>query len=44
MTSAEAVAVKKAVTPFLESAIEATDRLAEQDKEAADAVREALRS
>jgi hypothetical protein len=44
ITPVEAVAVKKAVTPFLESAIETTDRLAEQDKEAADAVRAAFRS
>ncbi len=39
----EAVEMKRAVTPLLQSAIEATDRLIEADNEAAEALREALR-
>jgi hypothetical protein len=40
---AEAVAMKRTVTPLLASAMEATDRLIEDDNKAAEAFREALR-
>lgn len=39
---AEAVAMRRAVTPFLQSVIEATNRLVESDEAAADELRKAL--
>jgi len=40
---AEAVEMKRVVTPLLQSAMEATDRLIDADNKAADALRDALR-